>query len=167
MQAARNIAEIGVNFTDSLTACDMYNINNGIKQLIRNNPGKTEITGRLQLVSPVLLGPVTPAARGDYRFMAKCSDHYTKFKAIYIIPTKDKALTTLVKLMQDFVIPLGLCLQHLRADGTALPKSLWGKITATAVFLPNRPPSKTLSLWEGHPLLSVPASSATARGLYS
>ena len=117
MQAVRNIAETGVNSTDSLTACDIYKINNGTKQLIRNKPGKTELTRQLQLVSTDILGPVTPAARGNYRFMAKFSDHYTKFKVVSLISTKDKALITLVTFAQDFVMHLGLRLQHLRADG--------------------------------------------------
>ena len=59
---------------------------------------------------------MTPAARGNYSFMSKCSDHY-KFKAVYFISTKDKALTTLVKFVQDLVMPLGPRLLHLRADG--------------------------------------------------
>ena len=49
--------------------------------------------------------------------MAKCSNHYTKFKAVYFILAKDKALTTQVKFVQDFVMPLGLRLQHLHSDG--------------------------------------------------
>ena len=127
--------------------------------------------------------------------MAKCSSHYTKFKAVYFISTKDKALTTLVEFVQDFVMPPGLCLQHLLADGgsefiadyyhdyckttvtmqqfsllntlecnsfserdggtitdvaqcmlnvAALPKSLWGKMAATVVFLLNHQPNKTI-----------------------
>ena len=50
------------------------------------------------------------------KIKAKYSDHYTKFKAAYFISTKDKALTTLVELVQVFVMPLGLCLIHLRID---------------------------------------------------
>ena len=49
--------------------------------------------------------------------MAKCSDHYTKFKVVDFISTKDKVLTTLVKFVQDLLMPLGLCLLHLRVDG--------------------------------------------------
>ena len=112
-----NIAETVVNFTDSLTACDIYRINNSTKQPIRNEPGKTEITAWLQLVSTNLLGPVTPAARGNYRFMAKCSDHYITFRAVHIITAKGKVLTTLIKFVQDFVIPLELRLQYLCTDG--------------------------------------------------
>ena len=127
----------------------------------------------------------------DYRFVAKYSDHFNKFKAVYFISTK--ALTTLAKFVPDLVMPLGL--QYLRVDGgseltadyyrdyskstaiiqqfsspnspeqngpserdgrtimdvarcllngVALPKSLWGEMGATAVFLPNRLPNKAI-----------------------
>ena len=127
--------------------------------------------------------------------MAKYFDYFTKFKSIYFISTKDKALTFLVKIVQGFVKPLGLCLLHLRANGggeftadyhrdnctntatiqefrahntseqndlserdgrtiidvarcmlngSALPKSLWGEMAATAVFLLIHPPGKTV-----------------------
>ena len=46
---------------------------------------KTDITGWLQLVSTDLLGLVAPAAPGNYRFMTKYFDYYTKFKAVYFI----------------------------------------------------------------------------------
>ena len=70
MLAARNTAETGVNFTDLLTTCDIHKINNRTKPPIRKEPGKTEITGRLQLVSTDLIGSVKPAARGNYHFIA-------------------------------------------------------------------------------------------------
>ena len=63
------------------------------------------------------MSPVTLAAHGNYSFMAKWSDRYTNFKAVYFFSTQDKALTALVKFVQDFVIPLGLRLQYLHADG--------------------------------------------------
>ena len=116
MQAARNITETGVHFTDSIVACNVCKIKKGTKQPIHNKPDKTEIPERLQLFSTDILEPVTPAARGNYRFLVKCSDHYTKFKAVYLFLKKDKSLATLVKLVQDFVIPLRLGLLHLRAD---------------------------------------------------
>ena len=81
IQATWNIAETGVNFTNSPTACDIWKINKGAKQPIHDDLGKTEITKRINLISADLLGPVTPAARGNYRFIAKNFDHYTKFKA--------------------------------------------------------------------------------------
>ena len=50
--------------------------------------------------------------------MAKFFDHCTKFKVVYFTSTKDKALTTQVKFVQDFVMHLGLFLQHLRTTGS-------------------------------------------------
>ena len=111
MQVARNMVETGVNFIGLLTASDIREINKGTKQPIRNEPGKTEV-----LVSTNLLGPVTPMACGNYGFMVNCADHFTKFKAVCFISEKDKALTTLVKYVQDLVMPLGLRLLHLRGD---------------------------------------------------
>ena len=117
MQGARNMAEVGVNFTDMRTACNIYKIKNDIKQQFFTKPGKIDIMERIQVVSPDLICFVTPAARGYSLFMAKCTDHYAELKAVYFIWTKDKKLTTLVQFVQDFVMSPGLRLQHLRADG--------------------------------------------------
>ena len=44
-------------------------------------------------------------------------DHYTKFKVVYFISTKDKAMTNLVKFIQGLVRPIGPRLLNLRSDG--------------------------------------------------
>ena len=49
--------------------------------------------------------------------MANFSDYYTKFKVFHSISTTNKALTTLVKFVQNLIIPLGLRIQHIRAHG--------------------------------------------------
>ena len=118
MEAAWDIAETGVTFTDSLTTCDICKISKYTEQPFRNKPGKTEMMKWLQFVRTDLLRPVTPAARLNYRFMSKYTDHCTKFKAVYFISTKNNALATLVKIVQGFVIPLGRYLLQLRADGS-------------------------------------------------
>ena len=86
MQAARNIAETGVNFNYSLIVCGICKINKGIKQPILIDPGEPEIMGWLQLVSTDPVGLMTPVARGNYRFVTKCFDYY-------FISSKDKVLT--------------------------------------------------------------------------
>jgi len=48
--------------------------------------------------------------------MAKFTDHFTRFKVVYFIKTKDDTLTTLCKFIQDVAIPLGLRVQRLRSD---------------------------------------------------
>ena len=40
--------------------------------------------------------------------MVKYSNHYTKFKAVYFILKKDKALTTLFMFAQDLVMTFGV-----------------------------------------------------------
>ena len=96
------MAEVGVNFIDMRTACNIHKIKNGIKQQFFNKPDKIDVTERIQVVSPDFISFVMPAARGNSLFMAKCSDHYNKLKAVYFIWTKDKKLTTLVQFVQDF-----------------------------------------------------------------
>ena len=49
--------------------------------------------------------------------MAKYSNHYIKFKVVYFIVTKAKALMTQVKFVQDFDMPFGLRLLPLRTAG--------------------------------------------------
>ena len=78
MQAARNIVEMGVNFADSLTTCDIGKIHRTSKKPNLPESGKTEITERLQFVSTDFLGHVIPAACWNYRSMAKYSEHYTQ-----------------------------------------------------------------------------------------
>ena len=111
------------------------------------------------------MGPATPAARGNCRFMAKYSDHYTKITAVYFISTKDKALTTLFKFVQDLVMPLGLHLQHLRADGGAVFTADYYReyCKTTAVMqqfrLSNTPEQNGLSELDGRTIMDA------ARGL--
>ena len=71
---------------------------------------------RRQLISTNGWGSVISAARENYCFTAKYSDHCTKFNVVYLISTKNKTLTVLVKSVQALAIPLGLRLLHLRND---------------------------------------------------
>ena len=74
MHARWNNAKTGVNFTDFLTACDIYKSNKGIEPPIRNKSGNIEITNPPQVVSTDLLGSVTSTARRNDPFMTKYSD---------------------------------------------------------------------------------------------
>ena len=153
---------MGVNVADSLTVCNICKVNKGTKRTFRNEAGKTEITERLQLVSTDLLSPVTPAARGNFRFIAKGSDHCTKFRAIYLILTKDKVLPTLlVKFVQAFASPLRLRLQHLRADGGGeFTADYYRDYCKTTVIiqqfsLPNTPEKNANSERDEHAIMDV------------
>ena len=79
--------------------------------------GQNQDHGATSVVSTSLMSLVTPVACWNYRFIVKNSNHYTNFKAIYFISTKEKVLTPTVKFMQDLVLPLRLRLLHFRVDG--------------------------------------------------
>ena len=67
MRRVMNKPETRVNFTGSLSSCDTCMIN---KSTQKNHPKiseSTSVTGRLQLVTADLLGPVTPTALGGYQ----------------------------------------------------------------------------------------------------
>ena len=91
-----------------------------IKKSIQKNHPKisesTSVTGRLQLVTTDLVGPITPTALGGYKYMAKFPDHYSRLKVVYFIKAKSEALSPLVKFIQDVAIPLGLRVHRLRSD---------------------------------------------------
>ena len=67
MQTAWIIAKTGVHFTASLTARDIFKPNNGPKQPVCPELGKTEITEWLQFVSTRPLG--SRDARGAWELL--------------------------------------------------------------------------------------------------
>ena len=113
MKRVKSITECGVDFVDTLSACETCKINKSTQQNHPKTANKNKIIERLQLVSTDLLGPVTPLAIGGYRYMAKYTDHRSRLKAIYFIKNKSDTLDTLNKFIQDLAIPLGLRVQHL------------------------------------------------------
>ena len=62
----------------------------GSRQPIFNELDKAEITKRLDLVRTDLSGSMTPTARRNNHFVAKCSDHYTKFKTVYFSSSRQR-----------------------------------------------------------------------------
>ena len=112
-----------------------------------------------------------PVERGNYRFLAKCSTHDNKFKAVYFISTKEKALTTQVKFVQDFVMPLGLRLLYLRAHGgDEVIADYYSDCCKTPAILrqfnsPNTPEHHGLSEREGHTIVDV-AGAALPKSLW-
>ena len=191
MAKVKNIAECGVKFSDTLSACETCKINKITQQKHLKTSRPDPSSERLKLVSTDLLGPVTPKAIGGYAYMAKYTDHHSRLKAVYFIEKKSDTLHTLGRFIQDLAIPLGLRVQHLRSDNGGeytsgsfqkyckttvirqqfsapytpqqngvserdgrtnmdmtrcllseahLPKTSWGVVASTAVFLINRLP---------------------------
>ena len=88
LRVFKNIPETGVSFEDSLSPCVTCKLNNSVQQDHPSSVDSSNILERLQLVSTDLTGPITPTAQGGYRYMAKFTDHFTRFKVVYFIKTK-------------------------------------------------------------------------------
>ena len=50
------------------------------------------------------------------QYISKFTDHHTRWKAVYPIQSKDKAIDTLSYFIQDYGIHLGMTIQRLRCD---------------------------------------------------
>ncbi|CAB1110927.1 unnamed protein product [Ectocarpus sp. CCAP 1310/34] len=69
-----------------------------------------------QRVYTDLLGPISPPAKGGYNYVSKFTDEYSRMNIVYLIRSKDEAINTLDRFIQDIVIPNGFRLERLRND---------------------------------------------------
>lgn len=114
MLGVKAIQGAGVDFTNSITACDTFRINKSTQRKHSKKTSSSNIIERLQLVSTDLL--LTPAAIRGYKYMAKYTDHYSRLKPVYFVTKKHEALSTLCNFVQDLPFPLGLRVQFLHSD---------------------------------------------------
>ena len=122
----------GVKFQDALKPCETCKLGKSAQQ---NHPKTSTVKTTLpfELVYTDLAGPFKPRAKDGARYISKFTDHHTRWKAVYPIASKDKALDTLAYFNQDYVIPTGNRIQRLRCDkegwrvrGRLLPELLQG-----------------------------------------
>ena len=73
-------------------------------------------TTPLELVYTDLAGSSKPNAMGGSQYISKFTDHHTRWKAVYPIGSKDKAIDALSYFIQDYVIPLGARMQRSRCE---------------------------------------------------
>ena len=69
-----------------------------------------------QLVFLDLMGPMTPEALGGYKYVSKNSDEHTKWMEMYLLMSKDDALSSFQSFVQSMVIPRDSRVERLRAD---------------------------------------------------
>ena len=111
-----SIAECGVHFSDTLSACEACKMNKSTQQKHPKTSRPDPSSERLKLVSADLLEPVTPKTVGGYGYMAMCTDHLGGLKPVYTIDKESDTLHTLGRFIQDLAIPLGIRVQHLCSD---------------------------------------------------
>ena len=62
------------------------------------------------------IGPFTPVATGDYKYVSKITDEYTKWTAVYLLTNKNQARKSLILFVGSTVIPFGGLIVRWRAD---------------------------------------------------
>lgn len=62
------------------------------------------------------MGPITPAARGGYKFISKFTDDFSRMQETFLPKSKAEAVNSLHLYNMTVVIPLGLRIQRLRCD---------------------------------------------------
>ena len=68
------------------------------------------------------MGPTSPAALGNSSYIAKFTDVYSRFSAVYFLKNKSSSsvLDSFIKFERYLAIPFGRRVQYLRSDqGTA------------------------------------------------
>ena len=115
LKATADIKETGVVLKDEYTPCKTCKIQ---KSTQKKHPKSTKNTAvqPCQRVYTDLLGPITPTAKGGYNYVSKFTDEYSRMNVVYLIKTKNEAIDTLTRFVQDIVIPNGFRLERLRSD---------------------------------------------------
>ncbi len=115
MKILRATHSSGVKFQDALKPCKTCKLGKSSQQ---HHPktSTVETTLPFELVYTDLAGSFKPQAKDGSHYISKFTDHHTRWKAVYPIASKDKALDTLTYFNQDYVIPTGNRIQRLRCD---------------------------------------------------
>ena len=115
MKTLRDTPGSGVQFQEGLKPCDTCKLG---KSAQRNHPKTATVktSSPFELIYTDLAGPFKPKAKDGSCYISKFTDHHTRWKAVYPIASKDKALDTLAYFNQDYVIPSGHRIQRVRCD---------------------------------------------------
>ena len=94
MAKVENIAQRGVIFSDTLSACGTCQLKKSTQQKHRGTSRANLSSERIKLVSTDLPGPVTPKAIGGYAYIEKYTDHHSRVKAASFIEEPPSVLPT-------------------------------------------------------------------------
>ena len=115
MELLRKVEGNGVEYTGTVSGCDICAVG---KSTQKAHPKKDKHTtdGPMELVYTDLMGPITPAARGGYKYVSKFTDGFSRMKEIFLLKSKAEAVNSLHLYNMTVAVPLGLRIQRLRCD---------------------------------------------------
>ena len=106
----------GVAFDGSIDHGDVCAVGKNHQLAHPKKAKRADITAPFQLVCGDLMGPFKPSAREGYEYVSKITDQFTKWTAVYLLCTKNQALTSLQLFVTSTAIPFGSRVVTWRAD---------------------------------------------------
>ena len=106
----------GIAFNVSIDHCNVCAVGKRHQLAHPKKVKDADIMAPFQLGYGDLMGPFEPAARGDYEYVSKITDQFTKWTAANLLCTKDQALASLQLFVTSIVILFGSRIVTWRAD---------------------------------------------------
>ena len=115
MELLRRKEENGMEYTGTVSDCDICALS---KSRQRVNPKKSTRTATrpMKLIYTGLMGPFTPPAKEEYRYVSKFTDDYSRMKEVYLLRNKFEAAESLHQYNMTVAVPLGLRIEIVRCD---------------------------------------------------
>ena len=101
--------------TSSVEPCETCLVNKS-KQLPHPKVTEHKVTQPLQLIYTDIIGPIYPRSLGNYRYVHKFSDQYTKHLAVYYSQHKSETMRVLKDYGHDLAITNGRRIRRPRTD---------------------------------------------------
>ena len=73
-------------------------------------------TRPMQLIYTDLMGPFTPPAKGEYRYVSKFTDDNSRMKEVYLLRNNSEAAESLHQYNMIVAVPVGLRIEIVRCD---------------------------------------------------
>ncbi|CAB1105885.1 unnamed protein product [Ectocarpus sp. CCAP 1310/34] len=115
MELLRKKEDNGVDFSDSMTPCDICAISKS-RQLAHPEKTNRETTAPMQLVYTDNMGKTTPLAKGGFGYVSKFTDAYSWMKEIYLLKAISETVRALHAYNMQVAAPLGRRIEIIRCE---------------------------------------------------
>ena len=111
----RKVDGNGVEYTGTVSGCDICAVG---KSTQKAHPKKDQhkTDEPMKLVYADLMGPITPAVRGGYKYVSNFTDDFCRMQEVFLLTSKTEVVDSLYLYNMTVAAPLGLRFQRRRCD---------------------------------------------------
>ena len=106
----------GITFDGTIAKCNVYVVGKGQQLAHPKKAQHAGITWPFQLCYGNIMGPFNPEAWGDFKYVSKIKDQFTRRTAVYLMENKNCAFDCFRLFVTSTVIPCGGRVIRWRAD---------------------------------------------------